>query len=465
MPDTSWSTYVCRSAAFGDTRLKQRLMHIVDALLTHPQASLPEALGTPQAVRAYYDFLANPRVTDAALLQVAQADVVARLEEGQVVLVTHDTSEYNYSTHTATPGLGPLSNPVARGLHVHSVLAQLPEGLPLGVLHCESWARDPATTGRRHQRRQRAHDDKESARWTRGLDAVHALVPPTVTVIHLADREADLYPLWVAERPAHSHLLIRVRHDRRVVARTPDLRRLRAAVAATPAIGGQYVEVARRPGHAPRCAKVELHVTPVTIRRPDTLPAGAYPATVPLTLVWAVEVDPPAGVPPLEWLLATTLPVADLASAQQITQWYSRRWLIERYHYVLKSGLRLEDLQVRTAVALQHALLIASLVAVRLLWITYAARLLPTAPCTLALSPCEWQTLHLATQTTSLPTQPPSLAEAVGQLAQLGGHRPWPSAGPPGVQVLWRGWRILQHMVTYANRLQAYQALFERTGT
>ena len=37
-------------------------------------------------------------------------------------------------------------------------------------------------------------------------------------------------------------------------------------------------------------------------------------------------------------------------------RWYSYRWLIERYHYVLKSGCGIEKLQLETAKSLEMAL-------------------------------------------------------------------------------------------------------------
>jgi hypothetical protein len=447
---------VCRYADFGDKRLKARLVSIMDALVTHPHASLPEALGTPQQLTAYYDFIKNPRVTTEKLVQVAQNDTTGRLLPEMTLLALHDTCEYNYSTHQRTTGLGPLSNPAATGLHVHSVLAVTAEGIPFGLLAQECWTRDPATVGIRHQRKTRAYTDKESARWTRGLDVVHEQVPSTVSVINIADREADIYAVFAADCPAHSALLIRVQHDRRATAADPTIRYLREAVADAPEVGGQYVEIPALAGQPARVAKVRLHVTTVEIHRPRDAPASIGAATTRLTLVWAIEVHPPAGVTPVEWLLATTLAVPDLATAWQVVYWYSLRWLIERYHYVLKSGLGQEDCQLRTADGLQKALTLYALVALRLLWLTYAARLTPEAPCTVALTPREWRTLHIATQQTPVPATPPPLAEAVHQLAMLGGHRQWPSAGPPGVKVLWRGWRTLQTMVTYAERLETY---------
>jgi hypothetical protein len=52
------------------------------------------------------------------------------------------------------------------------------------------------------------------------------------------------------------------------------------------------------------------------------------------------EVEPPEGVSPISWLLLTSLPVESWAEAVQIVEWYTRRWLLERFHYVLKSFSR-----------------------------------------------------------------------------------------------------------------------------
>jgi hypothetical protein len=68
--------------------------------------------------------------------------------------------------------------------------------------------------------------------------------------------------------------------------------------------------------------------------------------TLTLFVVDVQEIDPPAGEIPIHWLLLTSLPVTSVAQAQQIVLWYSYRWLVERFHYVLKSGCKLEESQV-----------------------------------------------------------------------------------------------------------------------
>jgi hypothetical protein len=114
--------------------------------------------------------------------------------------------------------------------------------------------------------------------------------------------------------------------------------------------------------------------------------------------------------------------------------------LIERYHYVLKSGCQIEQLQLKTVQRLEMALATYSIVAWRLLWLTYLARCSPTLSCEEVLQPYQWQALyahlhgHRYVQET-----PPTLAQVMLWIAQLGGFLKRKGDGVPGVKVLWRG--------------------------
>jgi Transposase DDE domain len=74
-----------------------------------------------------------------------------------------------------------------------------------------------------------------------------------------------------------------------------------------------------------------------------------------------------ASAEPLEWILFTTLPIADAQAALRHLQWYSHRWLIEEYHKCLKSGCALEKRQLATADGLERLLGFLAIVAVKLL--------------------------------------------------------------------------------------------------
>jgi hypothetical protein len=147
---------------------------------------------------------------------------------------------------------------------------------------------------------------------------------------------------------------------------------------------------------------------------------------------------------PINWRLLTTCPLTSFAEACLLVKYYSMRWFIERFHYVLKSGCNIERHRLASVDALQRLLAIANLVAWRLLWLTHLARLQPDLPCTVALSDAEWKALYVATnRTKQLPDKPPTLYQAVRAIAKLGGFLGRRSDGEPGVTVLWRGWQHL----------------------
>ena len=200
-----------------------------------------------------------------------------------------------------------------------------------------------------------------------------------------------------------------------------------------------------------RDVKLAVRFKTVTLKPPNYR-RDLNPVT--LQVVLAQEVDPPAGQKALRWVLLTSWEVQSFSDASQVLEWYAHRWLIERYHYVLKSGCHLEDLQLQTISRLLIALSIYSIVSWRLLYLTYLARQQPDLSCEVFLAKHEWQTLYCTVhQTPTPPASPPSLRDAVLWIARLGGFLARKSDGPPGVKTLWRGLRRLQDMA------QAWQLL------
>ncbi|WP_341527579.1 IS4 family transposase [Nostoc sp. UHCC 0302] len=131
---------------------------------------------------------------------------------------------------------------------------------------------------------------------------------------------------------------------------------------------------------------------------------------------------PSTEIEPICWLLLTTLEISSLEDVLQYVRWYSYRWLIERYHYVLKSGCGIKKLQLETAHRIEMALATYSIVAWRLLWLTYLARCQPDASCEQVLAPHEWQVLYATIHHQLYPhTVPPTLAQIVDWIARLGG--------------------------------------------
>jgi len=161
------------------------------------------------------------------------------------------------------------------------------------------------------------------------------------------------------------------------------------------------------------------------------------------------EQAPQDGEAPIEWMLLTTLPITTFEEGLQCLIWYTYRWRIERYHYILKSGCQIEKLQLETKDRLMRALAVYSIVASRLLRLTYQVRETPEAPCTEALTESEWRALYAIThKTTVLSEHPPNMQTAILWIAKLGGFLGRKHDGNPGLKVLWRGFRRLHDLTS-----------------
>jgi len=109
-----------------------------------------------------------------ALLEPHHQATIDRIRHESVVLVSQDTSSLCYTIHPEMQGIGPISNRVngPQGLLVHSALAFRPDGLPLGILDIECWARDPGEFGKRKQCNAKPIEIKESFKWIRALTPI-----------------------------------------------------------------------------------------------------------------------------------------------------------------------------------------------------------------------------------------------------------------------------------------------------
>ena len=430
----TWAAQELATACLGDARLNQRLVRIVADKLANPTASIPQASGSWAATKATYRFLSSAQFATDRIRQAHLDATRARVTAHHTVLVLQDTTELNYTTHPHTSGLGHLDHALSAGLKVHSGLAATLDGVPLGLVHQTVWARDAATKGQKS--RKRPQDERESQRWLTTLSEVQQALPPPTRLIVVADREADIYPLFIEPRDQRTELVIRATYNRALVGGL----KLEDAAASVRWAGTRSLTIPGNGARATREALVSIGWTTVQLLPPKDYPQPASAPRPSVQLVVVQERDPPAGVKPLRWLLWTTLPVTNWDEAVAVVSAYERRWLIERYHYVLKSGCGIEHLQLEAAERLERALTLCCIVAWRLLWLTYQARETPDVPCSAVFARHKWQALVCTIQQSAEPpSEPPTLREAVRMLAQLGGFLARTGDGEPGVKTLWRG--------------------------
>lgn len=439
-----WAVRECGGANFCDARLTQRLVSLVADLAEHPESSLPAALGQWSATKAAYRFFDNEKVTVEAIYESHRKATLGRIKNQPVILAVQDTTVFNFTLHRKTEGLGPIGQAGLAGFFLHSCLAVSAQGVPLGILAHRLWVRPPEGKDSRKTSRSRPLDDKESARWIEVTEEAAQGIPSSTRVVMVGDRESDIFDLFLLATGKHYDILIRAAWDRRL---DQTQEHLWAAVEKAPVLGRTAVTVPRSGERSEREAVLTLRAATVTLRPPPHRKKEQLPAPT-LNALLVREQSPPEGVKPIEWMLLTTLPVTTFEEALQCLTWYTYRWRIERYHYILKSGCQVEKLQLESRDRLMRALAVYNVVAWRLLWLTYQTRQTPREPCTVALTESEWRTLYaVVNKTTILPDHPPDLQTAVLWIAKLGGFLGRKSDGQPGVKVLWRGFRRLQDLV------------------
>ena len=456
-----WVTQEFARADLGDKRLDRRLVKTAELLAKAPSAPINEACDTWASTQASYRLFNHPKASPAKILEPHWKATAERMSGcGGPVLVMQDTVFFSYGKHVKTRGLGPIGKSNAahdRGLVMHNALAFTTSGVALGIVSQSTWARGEIPAEDYQEKIERLQvtpiEEKESSKWLISLKQTLERTPAGVQLITLADRESDIFEFLTQAKELRAKYVIRARTDRKLVPEeSAGCTRMLEALSDAPVLGSLAVEVPGNGSRKARTASIEVRVAEVTIQPPQRRGAHAKasgsdePVTV--TLVGATEQSPPEGCESISWVLLTNLPVPDFESATEKVRWYARRWGIEVWHRVLKSGCKVEDCMLEEAERLKRYLTLFSIIGVRLMHVTYLARVQPDVPATEVFSTEEVNALHIRMTKALPPAAPaPTLREMVRMLGKLGGHLGRKCDGEPGVTVLWRGWTSLYETV------------------
>ncbi len=425
--------------------MTKRLVRLVDDLSARSTQSIPLACGGLAETKAAYRLLDHEAVDWRAVLAAHGAPTVARMGQEARVLCLQDTTELDFTSQPGIAGLGRLSYERQHGRYLHPTLAVSEGGVALGVLDAWRWARKPKGEV----------DIKESRRWTEGYERIAELAErlPDTRLVYVADRESDLRELIdrAADLGHPADYLLRAKHDR-VLAEGG---KLRAEVARHTVLGEVEFALPAGPKRAARTVVQTVRVARVTLARH----AGK---THEVTVILAREEASPAGEQPIEWLLLTNESVTTLDAAVQRIGWYRRRWLMEIFFRIVKSGCRVEALQLATAERLERALVIYLVIAWRILYLMTLGRDCPDLPCDVAFTAEEWRAAWLMTQRQPPPDAPPPLGAMIRWVAGFGGFLGRKGDGHPGPKALWEG---LMKLMSYVEALETVHEVYGPSAT
>jgi hypothetical protein len=435
-----WPEEELGHARLGDKRLTRRLVNLLRDFYAQPQSSIPQACQNLTKTKAAYRFMENPKMTLDKILQAHYESTLERLKGEKIVLAVQDTTSLDYSTHPETEDLGIIGLGKQKdiiGLLLHDTMAYSPEGVPLGLVDVQCWARQDI--GKSKLRSKLPIEQKESYKWLKSFQksAETQKRCPGTTLVSIGDREADIYELFelAQKKPVDGgpELLVRARHDRILV---EGQEHLWENISRQPVSGIQEVKIPRRGKNRSRIATLEVRFAQVCLKPPRGKPRREL-------TIWAIlarEINPPEENVPIEWLLLTTLEVSTFEQAVEKLGWYTIRWNIEVYHRTLKSGCKIEERQLCTADRLETCLAIDMIVAWRIAYLTKLGRDTPNVPCTVYFEEDEWKALvAYITHNPVPPETPPTLHEAIRMVATLGGFLGRKGDGEPGTKSLWMG--------------------------
>ena len=436
-------------AQLGDRRRSRRLVQTFNLMQRHPGGTLPDKLCTPADLRAFYRLCDADDVTHDAIMAAARQFALTRIAASPgAVLIVHDATELDYTSLTSLAGdLGQIGGGGGRGYICHNVLAVAADtgdvlGLIDQILHCRDEVPKDETLTERRER-----ETRESLLWLQGTEHL----PADTKLIDVSDQGSDTFEFLEHEFHSGRRFVVRACKVRKVYAGHRPVGRpryLKEYAHRLPELGRFTLDVQAQPGRkARKDAEFVVRGGALLVCPPHAKYGHHGDDPLPLYLVQATEVAPPAGEKAIDWTLLTNEPVRTFDDAWRVLGWYERRWIAEEYHKAQKTGCQIEDMQFTTTGRLQPAIALLSVVAVTLLNLRDASRR-PDAKTRLAttiLAPdyvkvlSLWRYREIRAHLT--------VHDFFYALARLGGHQNRKSDHRPGWLVLWRGWTKLQAML------------------
>jgi Transposase Tn5 dimerisation domain/Transposase DNA-binding len=431
----AWVDEEFESLDLGDPRRDRRAKELLKRFAAQPTTSIPGACDGWSETIAAYRFLGNEQIEWRDMMQPHWERTAARASEFPVVLCIADTTELNFNGQEME-GLGPLTYEAQRGMYLHPTYAVTPDREPLGVIDAWMWAREP-----RDENGERG-GFKESLRWIEGYERVaeQAALLPGTRLVYVTDREGDIAELMsLAQELGHpADWLIRCQYNRNLA----EAGKLWEGVDASPVLGEITFILPGRTGQKARQVKQELRARRVKLPGRNGLE---------LTCVVAREIGAPASVKPVVWRLLTNRQAPDADAVIELIDWYRARWEIEMFFHVLKTGCKVEALQLSHMDRVERALVLYMVVAWRIARLMRLGRTCPDLEASLFFDADEIRGAYLLAKKIR-PKTPVTLNQMIRLIASLGGFLGRKSDGEPGAKTIWIG---MQRTMDAAFMIQA----------
>ncbi|ELL2068272.1 IS4 family transposase, partial [Salmonella enterica] len=419
-----------------------------------PSESIPVSCRTWSETKAAYRCFSSDKVTADKIMAPHKEKIIERTQQFERVLVLQDTTELNYSGQKKKQGVGPRRHEAERDLFIHPQLVISESGVCLGIYDDYQWFRKELKT-QKQSRKEITNDslhkkhisEKETGRWIEGYKKSTELANccPDTQVISVSDREGDIYDLFECAEKKNgikADWLVRMKCIKRATMNISGYRdNLLLNERVMQICPQQIVEFTLPEGRGQPSRKVqqELRLARLTLHPPTGRRGKLRCSPVTVTVLLAMEINPPENVKPLTWWLMSSVSPDELTEPAQLIQWYLLRWQIEVFFKILKSGCQVEKLQLETFERTRNCLALYLIIAWRILYISSLYKVEPEGTSTLIFEKKEWEYLWILVENTPPPEDIPSIRTSVLMLARLGGYLARKNDSPPGPKSIWSG--------------------------
>jgi hypothetical protein len=332
----------------------------------------------------YYRALNNNRFTEEEIINEQKLRCKESVS-GKVILCIHDTTEINLFRHKnrikeeeeveVKKGVKELKRSLGFidaakkgiGFKVHlSIAVDAKSDYVYGISHAKVWCREKKNKEPYHKTRGYKIEDKESYKWIEGCKESNKTLSDAASVIHIADREADIYEL-LTDFGAEENVfhIIRSRCDRKLEGD----KWLWEQASSAPLLGTYDLDIdADSHGKSgKRVAKMEVRKFTTKVNRPDRKSKNCPEYSKEITLIETREIDAPEGVTPVVWRLITDCKVENFEQAHEVISFYAKRWTIEEVNKITKKeNLNIEGSEMESGFALRKLALLCFDTAIKL---------------------------------------------------------------------------------------------------
>lgn len=450
MDPRGWAEQMFGGCDLSDARLSRRLVCTMSHLAREGGGTISRACARDvAALQGGYRLLRNSQLSVSAMSEAGFAATMDQMESGHRVLAIEDSSELSYS-HAVAEELGDTGGKegiAVSGLWSHNTLmVDAENGMTLGLIAQTLWSRAKAERGKRHVRRQKRAEEKESAKWSRHAEQMRDRLGQRMgQVITVSDRESDVFVYLLDKTEHRERFIVRAAQDRALLESDT---RLFETLLGSPERGVMEVFVPQRGGRTARTARLTLRAQAVELAAPLRVGIDRK-SSVPVNVVLAQEESGDADLR-LCWILLTSEPIDTSEQLQEILKFYAMRWRIEEFHKAWKSGAKVEQMRMHSRETLERMIVMLAFIGVRLLQLREVLDQPQAAqrPCTDILSETEWQVLWIsAAPAQKLPARAPKLRWAYEAIAKLGGFYDSKRTGRASWATMYEGWKRLQDHV------------------